>query len=179
MNLGEDYPSLVFEGNMSFGPSVDAIAYFCREVFPIITSRIPEIRLSIVGRDPTEDVRRLQSERVVVTGKVDDVRPYLDRASVFICPMRKGAGIKNKLLQAWSMAKAVVATSVATGGLAAVHEENVLIADDSQSFANEIIRILQSPQMRKTIGINGRHTVVRYYTWERQVQQLEAWMSSH
>jgi glycosyltransferase involved in cell wall biosynthesis len=179
MNFPEDYPSLIFEGNMSFLPSVDAMIYFCRDVFPLITAKAPEAKLWIVGRDPTSEVRNLHNERIIVTGTVDDVRPYLARASVFICPMRKGAGIKNKLLQAWAMGKPVVATSVGAGGLPAVHQKNVLIADDTHSFAREIICLLADPELRKTLGRNGRQTVLSKYTWDQQARYLQNWMSCH
>jgi polysaccharide biosynthesis protein PslH len=168
-----DFPSLIFEGNMSFGPSADAITYFCSAIFPKIQAQVSETRLFVVGRDPTDEVRNLQCDRVQVTGYVDDVRPYLDRASVFVCPMRKGAGIKNKILQAWAMAKPVVATSVATAGLPANHGDNILIADEPAVFAEHVSSLLKNPEERRRLGQRGRETVLRYHAWERQVQLLE------
>lgn len=166
-------PSLIFEGNMSFGPSVDAVVYLCGEILPKIRSQVPGVKLFVVGRNPTEEVRQLERADVIVTGSVDDVRPYLDRASVFVCPMRKGAGIKNKLLQAWAMAKPVVATSIAAAGLNAYQGHNMLIADEPDEFAAHVISLLRSPIERKNFGLRGRESVLRDYTWNRQVRILE------
>lgn len=166
-------PSLVFEGNMSFGPSVDAIIYFAGEILPKIRLQVPGVRLFIVGRDPSVEVRQLQSEEVIVTGSVEDVRPFVDRASVFVCPMRKGAGIKNKLLQAWAMAKPVVATSVAAAGLNVRRGENILVADKPAEFAASVIALLRNPEMRVHLGRRGRQTVLEHYTWNRQARLLE------
>lgn len=166
-------PSLVFEGNMSFGPSVDAIVYFSKEILPKIRLQVPGVKLFIVGRDPAAAVRQLQSEEVIVTGSVNDVRPYVDRASVFVCPMRKGAGIKNKLLQAWAMAKPVVATSVAAAGLNARRGDNILVADEPAEFAAKVTALLRSPEMRVSLGRRGRETVLEYHTWDRQARLLE------
>lgn len=173
LGFGEDFPSLVFEGNMSFPPSVDAVLYFCREILPLIWKQKPKAKFCIVGKDPVPEIRSLASDRITVTGYVDDVRPYLDRASVFVCPMRKGAGIKNKILQAWAMAKPVVATSTAVAGLCANKEENILIADEPSPFARQVDRLLSSSQLRRRLGQNGRATVLRYHTWQRQAQLLE------
>jgi len=173
LGLPEDYPSLIFEGNMSFGPSADAVEYFCAEIFPMIKAQLPQVKLWIVGRNPTKEVRNLHADQVIVTGSVDDVRPYLDRASVFVCPMRKGAGIKNKILQAWAMAKPVVATSIAAGGLSATPGENIVIADEPRSFAHQVNCLLQNPELRQVLGQRGRETVLRDHTWQRQVQLLE------
>jgi glycosyltransferase involved in cell wall biosynthesis len=173
LGLPENYPSLVFEGNMSFGPSIDAICYFHAEVFPRVKQEIPETKLWIVGKDPAAVVGDLKADDVMVTGYVDDVRPYLDRASVFVCPMRKGAGIKNKVLQAWAMAKGVVGTPTAVAGLRARNGENILVAEDPRLFAQEIIRLLKNPTLRSMLGQNGRDTVLRHHTWEQQGKLLE------
>lgn len=171
--------TLIFEGNMSFGPSVDAIVYFCRDILPKIRSQEAGAKLLIVGRNPTEEVRQLQSANVIVTGSVDDVRPYLDRAAVFVCPMRKGAGIKNKLLQAWAMAKPVVATPVAAAGLDARQGDNILLADGPDEFAAHVLALLRSPDERGRLGRRGRETVLQHHTWDRQVRLLEEELASH
>jgi len=170
----EVYPSLIFEGNMSFGPSVDAICYFHSEVLPKIKSQIPETKLWIVGKDPTKEIQNLEAKDVTVTGYVEDVRPYLDRASVFVCPMRKGAGIKNKILQAWAMGKAVVCTSIALAGLHANPEENVIVADNSDHFAAQVVRLLKDESLRKAVGERAKRTVRDRYSWRQQAELLEA-----
>ena len=103
--------SIVFEGGMDFPPNADAAVYFCREIFPRILEDEPKAKLTLVGKGPGPAVRELAGENVEVTGFVDDVRPYLDRSEVFVCPLVSGSGIKNKVLQAWAMGLPVVATS--------------------------------------------------------------------
>lgn len=176
MDLPEDYPSLIFEGNMSFGPSVDAICYFHSEIFPSIKRQLPETKLWIVGKDPAQAVLDLRSDDVTVTGFVDDVRPYLDRASLFICPMRKGAGIKNKLLQAWAMGKAVVATPIALAGLRAEAGLNIAVGDSAQQFSSEVLRLLNDRAARDSLGERGRKTALELYGWSRQAELFEAQM---
>jgi glycosyltransferase involved in cell wall biosynthesis len=104
---------------------------------------------------------------------VDDVRPYLGRSAVFVCPMRLGAGIKNKILQAWAMARAVVATPVACGGLRAVDGENLLVAASDEQFAASVVQLLNDPAKRESLGSKGRDTVLGYYTWERQSDEFD------
>ena len=177
LNLSENYPSLIFEGNMSFPPSVDAILYFCSEIFPKILQEIPETRLYIVGKNPSPSVQNLADSNVVVTGFVDDVRPYLDRASVFICPMRKGAGIKNKILQAWAMAKPVVATSLSCGGLTINPGQNILVCDGSQGFASAVVGLLKEKEKRDTLGQEALRTVRQNYSWGSKAKDLGQMMA--
>ena len=102
----EEGPSIVFEGGMTHPPNVEGIVHFCRNILPLIRAEMPETHLSIVGKDPLPAVQALAGEGVEVTGFVPDVRPYLARANVFISPLIGGAGIKNKILQAWAMERA-------------------------------------------------------------------------
>jgi glycosyltransferase involved in cell wall biosynthesis len=163
---------LVFEGNMGFEPNVEAAVYFVRQVLPLILARRP-VRLILVGSRPDPKVTALSSDHVVVTGFVDDVRPYVGRAAAFVCPMLSGAGIKNKILQAWAMGKAVVSTHAATGGLAAMDEHNILVADGAQPFADAVLRALSDASLRERLGANGRQTVLDRYTWTAKAAELE------
>ena len=178
LGLGEDFPSLVFEGNMSFSPNVDAVLYFCREILPLIWKQVPKAKFCIVGKDPVPEIRALAGDRITVTGYVDDVRPYLDRASVFVCPLRKGAGIKNKVLQAWAMAKPVVATSIALGGLRAQNEHNIVIADGPPAFAQQVVRLIGDRALREELGRKARETVVKHHSWEAKVLSLHEALSA-
>lgn len=164
---------LVFEGNMSFPPNEDAAAYLVNSIFPLVLRRAPGARLLIVGKAPSAAVKALAGPNVEVTGFVPDVRPFLDEATVFVCPMRKGAGIKNKVLQAWAMGKPVVATSNAVGGLAAREGENIVTRDDAESFADAVVELLRSPEKRAAMSAAARRTVEANYTWERQARALE------
>jgi glycosyltransferase involved in cell wall biosynthesis len=169
-------PRLVFEGSMAFPPNADAAVYFCEEILPLIVEQRPDVRVDIVGRDPTEAVRALASGRVRVTGFVDDVRPYLAQGAVFVCPLRTGAGIKNKILQAWAMGKAVVATPLSVGGLAFEEGGNILIRDTPRSFAGAVLELLADGGRRRRLGDAARATIVRDYTWSAKAGELESLM---
>jgi polysaccharide biosynthesis protein PslH len=174
LGTSEDWPSVVFEGNQSFPPNADAATHFATRVLPEVRRAVPGCRFFVVGRDPDPAVQNLASDRVVVTGRVADVRPWLDRASVFVCPMRMGAGIKNKILQAWAMGKPVVATPTAVGGLAAVPDVNIVVARSGHPFGRAVVRLLQDPIARTQLGKQGRETALTRYAWEQQAQSLEA-----
>jgi len=166
-------PELAFEGSMAFGPNIDAVRFFVSDIFPLVRKEVPETRFTIVGRDPCPRVRALASDSVVVTGSVPDVRPYVHRAQVFVCPMRLGAGIKNKILQAWAMGKAVVATPEALGGLEYEDQRNVFVARDPQSFAEAVIALLRDPQRAAALGAEARATIERLYTWKAKALEFE------
>jgi glycosyltransferase involved in cell wall biosynthesis len=165
--------NLVFEGNIAFAPNADGILWFCREVFPLIRKEVPQARLSIVGKNPPPEIQALASDCVEVTGFVDDVRPYVDRAALFVCPLRKGAGIKNKVLQAWSMGKAVVATTPSTGGLAVDEGSNIIVRDDAGGLAEAAVSLLRDGNRRERIGAAARSTILERYTWSAKARELE------
>ena len=178
VNISENDNELIFEGSMNFRPNVDGIIYFCKEIYPRILEKRPESKLYIVGRDPSDEVKSLASDHTCVTGFVDDVRPFISRAAIFICPLRKGAGIKNKILQAWSMRKAVVATTISTGGLDARHGYNICIEDDPRKFAAAVVDLLEDKQKRKEMGERARSTILNSYTWEKKSEELAKLMSA-
>lgn len=171
-----EHPTVVFEGSMEFLPNIDAACFLVREVFPLLQRLVPAARVVLVGRDPAPEVRSLAGPSVTVTGFVDDVRPYLDQASVFVCPMRTGAGIKNKLLQAWAMGKPVVATTVATGGLVVNEGQNILVRDTPEAIAEALARLLTDQHERRRLGEAGRKTILASYTWRKKADELEALM---
>lgn len=172
-SIEEEESGLVFEGNMAFGPNVDAVIHFCRAIFPKIASRLPDVTLTVVGKDPHSSILALAGPRVRVTGTVADVRPYVARAAVFVCAMRKGAGIKNKILQAWAMGKAVVATPTSCGGLRYRDGENIRVASSPSDFADAVVELLNDEGRRRTIGREARATVEAHYSWARRGAELE------
>lgn len=170
-------PILVFEGNMSFPPNEDAAVYFATEILPLIQREVPAARFLVVGKNPTARVRALAGPNIHVTGLVDDVRPYLEEATVFVCPMRKGAGIKNKILQAWAMGKPVVATGKSTGGLFVREGENILVRDDPASFAGAVIGILGNRPKQRSMAAAARATAEERYRWGIKAIELERLVS--
>lgn len=168
-----DFKNLVFEGSISFGPNKDGVLYFIEDVLPQIRDMVPDVTFTIVGRNPPPEILALDGSGITVTGFVDDVRPHVDRAAVFVCPLRHGAGIKNKVLQAWSMGKAVVATTPSIGGLRVRDGENIIVRDDPAAFAGEVTRLLADPADAARIGRNAQQTIQDHYTWGKKSRQLE------
>ena len=167
-------PTLVFEGAMSFAPNREAALFLARRVMPRLRRAVPGAQLLLVGRDPDEAVRALAGPDVEVTGFVEDVRPWLDRAWVFVSPLLGGTGIKNKVLQAWAMAKPVVATPAGLAGLAVEPGRNAVVAEGAKGLASACARLLGDPPARKRIGAEGRRTVLERYSWDASARELES-----
>lgn len=167
--------SLLFTGVMDYDPNNDSIIYFLKEIFPSIKKVIPDVYLTIAGRDPTHELKTLVSgdSQINLTGYVKDMRPYFEDAKVYIAPIITGAGVKNKILEAWAMSKPVVATTAASSGININEGKNILIADTPKSFVEKVIMLLSDPQLRKGLAENGRKTIEEYYSWESKSQTLE------
>ena len=168
-------PTLVFTGVMDYFPNVDAVQYFCTDVFPLVRAAVPECRFSIVGRHPTRRVRELQSHpHVTVTGSVPDVRPYLTHATVAVAPFRIARGVQNKVLEAMATGLPVVGTTQAFEGMAATVEDGIRIADDPQHFAKELITLLTgNGTVRQQCGLRARRYVEQHHQWFEQGVKLE------
>ena len=170
----EDEMSLVFTGSMDWQPNEDAVLYFCHHVLPLIRTEFPEIKFCIVGSNPSERVLKLQSlEGVTVTGSVEDVRPYISNAAVYVVPLRIGGGTRLKILQALAMRKAVVSTSIGCEGLDLQPDEHLLIADESQPFAESTIRLIRDRSLRNRISESGGALVRERYNWDVIVETLD------
>lgn len=168
--------TMVFEGNIDFRPNTDGVLFFAKNVLPLIRQRIPDAKFYVVGKNPTPEVVALRSESIVVTGFVDDIRPYVERCSVFVCPLRSGAGIKNKILQAWSLGKAVVATPNSVGGLKYSDGQNIVLCEDAEAFADAVIELLRDPRRAAELGARARQTILSNYSWRQKAAQLEGLM---
>jgi glycosyltransferase involved in cell wall biosynthesis len=166
---------LVFTGVMGYGPNEDAALYFGREIFPLIKADFAEAEFWVVGADPSTAIRALASHPGIhVTGGVDDIRPYLAKASIFVCPLRYGAGIKNKLLAAMAMGKAIIATPLSLEGIDVRPEEEVLVADSVQGFVTQIGRLLSDKELSQRLGERGRKLVRDRYSWSSRGEVLES-----
>ena len=157
---------IVFEGNMMFPPNIDAARRLCTEILPQIRMKGASPRVCLVGRDPPAEVRALEGPDVEVTGTVSDIRPYLERAAVFACPMKLGSGIKNKILQAWAVGLPVVASPQSLGGLPAHDGQNILVRDSPSAFADGVLELLGNRARAQALGLEGRRTVERHFSWE-------------
>jgi sugar transferase (PEP-CTERM/EpsH1 system associated) len=165
---------LLFTGVMNYGPNEDAAVYFCTEIFPAVRARHPDAEFWIVGKDPTPTVRALaQHPGVHVTGDVPDMRPYLAEAGVFVCPLRYGAGVKNKILAALAMRTPMVATPVSVDGLDLVDNREVLIGRDPREFAERISELVQNPQRANELAEAGHQRVTHDYSWQASGLSLD------
>jgi glycosyltransferase involved in cell wall biosynthesis len=164
--------ALLFVGNYEYAPNVDAALHLAREILPQVQAQIPGAKLWLVGNAPTPEMQALASESIQVSGRVPDVRPYLAQATAFVCPLRLGAGIKNKVLEAMAMGCPLVATPLSVDGIAVQHEHDALIADDAV-IADATIRLLRDPNLQRTLSHNGRKIIEAQYSWSRAADLYE------
>jgi sugar transferase (PEP-CTERM/EpsH1 system associated) len=166
--------SMVFTGSMDWLPNEDAMLYFCREVLPLVRAAEPDATLSIVGRTPTPTVQRLAEQRgVTVTGRVADVRPYMEDQAVFVVPLRIGGGTRLKIFEAMAMGKAVVSTTVGAEGLDVEPGTHLLVADEPRDFADAIVSLFRDIDRRRRLEQAGRALVVHKYDWSAVAGSLE------
>ena len=168
-------PIIVFTGAMDYFPNVDAVQYFCHEIFPSVRRELSGARFYIVGRNPTRQVRELGKQtNVIVTGTVPDVRPYLAQAAVAVAPFRLARGLQNKVLESMAMGVPVVGTTQAFKGIAATAQDGIRIADDVRSFAHCVTTVLQADAAsRCQAAQQARDYVERHHRWEDQGVKLE------
>lgn len=172
----EEIPyNLVFTGSMDWLPNEDAIVYFVRSIFPKIKRIIPQATLTIVGRQPTKKLRALGQEdsSIEVTGTVNDVRPYIGRAAVYIVPIRIAGGTRLKIFEAMSMEKAVISTSIGAEGLQVLNGKNIIIADNEHCFAERTIELLKNSDKRHKIGAAARKLLTREFDWAIVAREFE------
>jgi len=169
-----DLRQLIFTGVMDYSPNEDAAIHFAEKIFPLIQQRQPEAQFWVVGKDPTERVRRLSEQPGVhVTGGVPDVRPYLEKAGIFVCPLRFGSGVKNKLLAALAMQKPVVTTRRSLDGLDLRENEDLLVADEPADFAAKVLQLIEHPGQGRRLASTGRAFVRDRYSWESSASAVE------
>ena len=155
---------LIYIGSMDWYPNEDAVGFFADAVLPRIQERVPDVRFSIVGGNPSARVQKLAEKKgVVVTGRVPEIKPYFAEATVFVVPLRIGSGTRLKILEALAMGKAIVSTSVGAEGLDLKDGEELFIADEPTVFADAVTRLLTDAPLRRRIGENGRARVERDY----------------
>jgi len=167
---GGQGPLLLFTGQMDYAPNVQAVAWFAKEVLP----HVPGARFAIAGRNPTPAVRALESDRVIVTGAVADMRAWLAAADIVVAPLKLARGIQNKVLEAMAMAKPVVASAAAYEGIEAVAGRDIIVADDAMATAEAINGLLATPERATAMGVAARLQMERCYRWEARLAPLAA-----
>ncbi|MEA3047657.1 MAG: hypothetical protein QOJ53_1989 [Sphingomonadales bacterium] len=166
--LGEAGPLVLFTGQMDYAPNAAAVAWFAREVLPLV----PGARFVIAGRNPLPSVRALAGERVLVTGGVADMRSWLAAADVVVAPLRLARGIQNKVLEAMAMARPVVASSAAFEGIEALPGRDLLVTDDTAATTAAINLLLHDPDRAAAIGAAARRRMEQCYRWEARLAPL-------
>jgi sugar transferase (PEP-CTERM/EpsH1 system associated) len=167
---GPSRPSgIVFTGSMDWIPNEDAIIFFAEKILPQILTRVPDVTLTVVGRNPSDRLKALASanNRVRITGRVDDVRPFIDEASVYVVPIRIGGGTRLKIYEAMAMGKPVVSTTIGAEGLPVTDGKDLLIRDEPEAFASAVIDLLCDPAQAQRVGREARETVCARHGWER------------
>jgi sugar transferase (PEP-CTERM/EpsH1 system associated) len=167
--------ALVFDGSMDFRPNVDAARWFASEVWPLVREERPDAHFYIVGRNPVPEVLTLADRPgVTVTGPVDDMRPWVAGASVYVVPMRMGGGVRLKVLQAMSMARPIVSTAMGAEGIAARPGLDMLMSRTPSEFAASVLQLLRNPDMSARLGSSARELVTTRYSWDKLLPTLDS-----
>ena len=165
---------IVFTGVMDYEPNTDAVRYLVREILPKVRAQRPDAEFWAVGSSPPADLMALCREPGVhVTGEVDDIRPYVWRSVAFVCPLRLGAGMKNKVLAAMAMGRPVVATSASLNGIDVKPGSDVLVGDSADEFAKRICELLDDAALASALGSRGRERVLAQHSWSANSALLE------
>jgi glycosyltransferase involved in cell wall biosynthesis len=164
-------PRIVFTGSMDWEPNVDAIDFFCGQIWPRILKEFPNAVFQIVGRNPAAKVLRQASDSVQVTGTVASVEEYLQKASVVVVPLRIGGGTRLKIFEAMAMGKALVSTSIGAEGLEVESGRDVLLAEDAIAFADAVLLLLREVEIRRRLEKAAVETAGKY-DWSRVAAQF-------
>lgn len=166
--------NLVFTGSMDWLPNEDAIRYYTNEIMPLVKQQLPQTTLTVVGRNPYPALLELSRKdpSVVVTGRVDDVRPYMERASAYVVPLRIGGGTRLKIFEAMAMEKPIISTTIGAEGLPVQNESQLLLADNQADFAAAVVRVLKDEEFAFHLGRRAAVLVRERFGWNRVAQRF-------
>ncbi|MEZ4415208.1 MAG: glycosyltransferase [Gemmatimonadota bacterium] len=167
---------LVFTGAMDWMPNEDAIVFFAEEILPKVRARVPDAQLTLVGRNPTERIRRMAeaSAGLELVGRVPDVRPYVERAAAFVVPIRIGGGTRLKIFEAMAMERPVITTRVGAEGLPVEDRSHVRFADEADAFADVVVELLEDEEEARRLGGAGAAYVREHFGWDRIAEAFAA-----
>ena len=169
-----DPNSIVFTGRIDYRPNTDAVIRFVQDILPPILQERPQVTFYVVGADAPDEILALAGPNVVVTGTVQDVRPYLERAAVVVVPLRMGGGTRLKVLDGLAMGKSMVTTALGCEGIDVRDGEHLLVANAAGDFARQVLRLMDDPELGARLGRNGRALVERQYGWASVTDRLES-----
>jgi sugar transferase (PEP-CTERM/EpsH1 system associated) len=166
--------NLVFTGSMDWLPNEDAIRYFTEQIMPRIKSQIPDATLTVVGRNPYQSLVELakNDDSIIVTGRVDDVRPYMERAAAYVVPLRVGGGTRLKIFEAMAMEKPIVSTTIGAEGLPVSHGAELLLADTPEAFAAAVVRVLQDSDLANELAQRAANLVRAEFGWQKVAERF-------
>ena len=166
--------NLLFLGGMDYLPNLDSAGYFLQEIYPLIEARMPGVTVDFVGRELWRLGIRSSSRGITLNENVPDVVPWFEKADALVVPLRMGAGTRLKVLEAMAAGVPVVTTTKGCEGIAAVHDTHLLVADSSEDFARQVVRLLQNDGLRTSVAHNARRLVEQKYSWSSIVGDMEA-----
>jgi len=168
--------NLVFTGSMDWLPNEDAIRYFTEQILPRVKQEVPNVTLTVVGRNPYPGLLELSKRdpAVIVTGRVDDVRPYMDEAAVYIVPLRIGGGTRLKIYEAMAMEKPIVSTSIGAEGLPLENGQEIVLADTPETFAAAVVKLIRQPELAEEIGQRAAAKVREKFGWDKVAESFAA-----
>lgn len=170
---GEKEFHVLFSGNLSYPPNVDACAYLVRKVLPLVLPHFPQLRVLLAGKDPAPEVRALAGENIVVRANLPDIREAYRAARIFVAPLFLGSGLQNKILEAMAMGVPCITTRQVNNALGARKAEHILLADNAQGFAAHILYLLHHPQEGELMAAQAKMLVERQYNWDHINSGLE------
>ena len=165
--------TMVFTGLFTHHPNSHGILYFIDKIFPLIVREVPEACLYIVGKSPTREMLSRSLDNIIITGFVEDVRPYMAKSQVFIIPLLAGGGIRGKALEAMAMKRPIVTTTIGVEGIRLEHEHSALFADSPEDFALAVLRLFGDASLRARLASNALATAIDHYNWEAQGRKLD------
>ena len=164
---------IVFTGNMAYAPNVNAVEYLAYQIMPIVWEKLPDTKLYVAGATPDPRVKKVASDKIIISGWIDDMRDAYAQSRIFIAPMRIGTGLQNKLLEAMSMRLPCITTNLANNSLHAEEGKEILIGNNEQELAQHIITLLTNKDKADTLAQNGYDFVHRVYDWEMATKIME------
>lgn len=164
---------IVFTGNMSYAPNVNAVEYLANEILPIVWKQIPNAKMYIAGATPDPKVKKAACDNIIISGWLDDIRDAYAQSRIFIAPMRIGTGLQNKLLEAMSMSLPAITTPLANGSLGAGNGKEILVGSNAEELAQHIITLLTDNDRAKQIAQAGFDFTNRVYDWGKATHIME------
>jgi glycosyltransferase involved in cell wall biosynthesis len=158
---------------MDYAPNVDAVLYFVTEIFPLIKQQVPDAVFVIAGQRPVKKVQELAADDIKITGFVQDLSAMYAAAAIVVAPLRFGAGTQNKVLEAMAMGVPVVSRNIGFNGLNIVSGEGVILAIETEAFAEKCIALLQSHELRSKVGQQGKEVIRTQFDWDVIALKLE------